>query len=159
MARRITLRSPLDPIALATRLKSIVPATVDRDTPAGVIGRGSEQDMRLWYYRPNFRNDLQTTLTATIDADGSGSRITGRLGAPTGAKIFLVLWTGIVSVFLVIGLALLVSGAPWQAGAGFSGAALFMLAIGGLIGWVGLRHDRADAAAILDFLARTVDAR
>lgn len=156
MARRIRLTSPLDPIALATRLKERVPASVDDRTVAQVIGRGSEQAMTLFYYRPHLHNDLATKLVATIEPDGSGSVIEGRIGAPTFGIAFLGCWMIFVLHFLLAGIVFF---------GAFRGATLFlliplaMLAFGALFGWFALRHGKRDAAAIRAFLAETVQAR
>lgn len=159
MARRIVLHSPLDPVALATRLKERVPAAVDDKTVAQVIGRGSEQAMTLFYYRPRFRNDLATKLVASIEPDGGGSRIEGTIGAPTAGMVFLGCWMVFVTLFLLGPLALWLGGAPLLVVGPMLGIAGGMLAFGLLFGWLALHHGKRDAAAIRTFLAETVDAR
>ena len=157
---RIRLHSPLAPVALATRLKEVVPDTIGPDTQAQVIGRGSEQSMALWYYRPRVANSFRLTLVATIAADRDGSVVAGRIGMARGVVVFMACWMAFVVLFgltfggLVVGLH-----APRAMVAGFVGIPLAMSAIGvAMIAWA-RRIARQDRAAMLDFLARTIDAR
>jgi hypothetical protein len=155
----ITLHSPLAPVALATRLRDVLGDSSARPA-AGVTGRGSEQDMRLWVYRPNLQNSFQTGLKATLDAEGGGTRITGTLGPPASAKLFMVVWFGFLGIFVVAGgVAMLAAGASPLASAPFVGFPLGMMAFGGGLWKLGTWNDRKDRAAILHFLADTVQAR
>lgn len=157
---RIVLRSPLDPIAAARRFKALVPDTIDGETPAGVIGNGDETQMTIWYYRPKLRNSLQVTLIADVTADGTGSRIEGRIGPPRAGMVFLGCWLAFVLAFMLLGGGIAIgTGAPAVFVLPFLGIPVVMLAIGGLVGWLGLRHRTQDEAAILDFLSHTIDAR
>ena len=158
MARRITLRSPLPPVALAERLRDSL-GDEDSMPRAGVCGHGTDRDMTLFVYRPNFRNSFATSMTATMDADGAGTRIEGRIGVPTSALVFMGVWCG------MIGLALFgllfgphSSGVNSQDGSGLVLLAL-MLGFGALLWTVGTWTAKADRAAILAFLADTVQAR
>jgi hypothetical protein len=158
MARRITLHSPLAPVALATRLKEAFGGEHAR-LKAGVTGRGTDRTMMLTVYRPNIRNSFQTNLTATMAADGSGTTITGRIGTPTSGIVFMVFWFGFLGLFLIVSLVgLLTSG---DAGEMWPMVAvpLGMMGFGWLLWTLGTWTDQADQAAILTFLSDTVQAR
>jgi len=158
---RIDLISPHAPVNAASRLK----AAMEDKTPASpqcVLGTGTEHDMTLWVHRPNFRNDMRTRLVATMRPHAGGTRIRGRIGGPRSVFVLLGCWFGFVSLFLVIGLTMLA--ASFARGVGlhdliFVVVPVFMLAVGGVILWVGNSHARSDRAAILAFLHQTLATR
>ena len=159
MSRRIILGTPLDPVAAATRLKATVTDRIDATTPAGVLGRGSEQRMTLWYYRPRITNSFRSTLTATLTASAGGTRIDGRIGAPTSAIAFMVCWFGFLGIFLLASTPFLwIVRAPGLVMLPMIGVPLAMIVFGILLVWWGRRDGAADEAAILAFLATTIDA-
>ncbi len=159
MARKITLRSPLSPVALANKLKDALGG--EKAAPrAGVCGHGTDQDMMLFIYRPNFQNSFATNLIATMDADGSGTRIEGRIGPPGSARVFMWIWFGFLTFFIAaVGGTMIASGHSPAAD-----ALLFVIPLGMMVfGWglwrLGTWNDAKDSAAILKFLADTVQAK
>lgn len=161
MARTIVLQSPLTPVALATRLRDVLGGRQDR-AKAGVSGSGNEQEMRLFVYRPNIENSFAVSLTGEISAHGAGARITGKIGMPNSALIFMVGWFGFL--FAVLGIASFVAmttgigGDPsdtWFVFAILIGMILFGVLLYKIGSWTAVK----DTAAILEFLATTVDAR
>ena len=159
MARKIVLRSPLPPVPLATKLRQVLGDSDDRPT-AGVTGQGSDQDMTLYVYRPNFQNSFQTGLKATMDADGGGTRIDGRIGPPASATFFMIFWFGFLGLFVFgAGAAMIAHGqSP------LTNPTLFMIPLGMMVfGWgliaLGTWNDKKDQDAILKFLADTVQAQ
>ena len=159
MARRIMLTSPLAPDAIARKLKDLLG---DRSAKPvkGVTGAGSEQDMTLFYFRPNIQNSFQTSLTATMEPVGGGTRIEGKIGTPTSARIFMGCWFGFLTVFLALaGGGTIAAGAPLGDALPFVGIPLAMMAFGALLWRLGTWTAKKDEAAILDFLATTVSAR
>lgn len=156
---RIVLQSPLAPDAIATKLKDVLG---DRTTkPAkGVTGQGSEQDMTLFYFRPNIQNSFQTSLTATMEPAGGGTRIEGKIGTPASARLFMGCWFGFLTLFLgLAGGSMIASGAPLGEMLPFLAIPLGMMAFGGLLWRLGTWTAKKDEAAILAFLATTVAAR
>ena len=159
MARRILLASPLDPTAIATKLKDVLG---DRTTKPvkGVTGNGSEQDVTLFYYRPNIQNSFQTRLIATMEPDGTGTRIEGKMGPPGSATAFLGCWFGFLTLFLLVG-----GGGILASDASIGDAILFIAIPGAMMGFgvllwrLGTWTAKADEAAILAFLATTIAAR
>ena len=160
MARRIVLRSSLDPVALATVLKARMPVTLGPNVPAGVIGQGSDRDMTLWYRRPDVTNSFQTRLVATIDPDGTGSRIAGRIGMSRSVGVFMGCWFGFLLFFIATAVPIVMVGhAPAAFTLPFLGIPAAMMGFGVLLLWIGRWHGNSDEAAILAFLAQTIDAR
>ena len=156
---RIVLQSPLGPSAIATTLKDVLG---DRSaTPAkGVTGQGSEQDMTLFYFRPNIQNSFQTSLTATMEPVGGGTRIEGKIGTPASARIFMGGWFGFLTVFLALaGGGTIAAGAPLGDVLPLVAIPLAMMAFGALLWRLGTWTSKKDEAAILAFLATTVAAR
>ena len=157
---RIDLLSPHNPVNAATRLKAAMEGATP-DSPQCVLGTGTDQSMTLWVHRPNFRNDFKTMLRATMEPHAGGTRIRGRIGAPRSAALFMLLWFGFVGAFLLFGLSMAFAGGIGErlASLPFVAIPALMLAMGGLIVWIGRRHDRADRAAILAFLHATLATR
>jgi hypothetical protein len=156
---RIVLHSPLSPAAIATKLKEVLG---DRKaTPVkGVTGRGSDQTMTLFYFRPNIQNSFQTSLTATMEPAGAGTRIDGKIGTPTSARLFMGCWFGFLTLFLgLAGGGMIASGAPLGEMLPFVAIPLGMMAFGGLLWRLGTWTAKKDEAAILAFLATTAAAR
>ena len=160
MRHDVLLRTPLDPVSLATRLKGVVPGRITAATPAGVMGSGSERTMTVWYHRPRRYNSLQTRLVATIRPFDTGSLIEGSIGSPPGGRLFLECWVAFVTAFLAIALVATIGlRAPSALAVPMVGIPLAMLALGILFGWLALRHGAHDRDAILAWLADTIDAR
>ena len=159
MARHIALTSPLDPVAIATKLKDVLG---DGSTAPvrGVTGNGSEQSMRLFYFRPNIQNSFQATLAATIEPEGSGALIEGEIGTPHSLVVFLCWWFGGLAAMVI-----LVAGGIIASHAAF-GDRLFlvvvpvvMMVVGALLYGVATRTAKTDETAILAFLEATIAAR
>jgi len=158
MTRKIVLYSPLPPVALATRLKEVLGGGKGRK--AGVTGHGTEEDMLLYVYRPNFQNSFQTGLKATMAADGDGTRIEGRIGPPGSAVFFMWIWCGFLLFFIAFGaIGMIMSGASLMANALFFVIPAGMLLFGWGLWRLGTWNDSKDRDAILKFLADTVQAR
>jgi hypothetical protein len=159
MARRITLTSPLAPEAIARKLKDVLGDRKAKPVK-GVTGAGSEQTMTLFYFRPNIQNSFQTSFTATMEPIGGGTRIEGKIGTPTSARIFMGCWFGFLIVFIgLAGGGTIASGAPIADVLPFVGIPLAMMAFGALLWRLGTWTSKKDEAAILAFLATTVAAR
>ena len=158
MSRKIILRSPLDPVALATKLRDVLGDEKARPKK-GVTGHGSEQDMMLFVYRPNIQTNMNVRLTATMRPDGSGTRIEGKIGPASNVTFFMIFWFGFLSIFLVIAAFSAASGAPFEFWGIFGGIPLAMMVFGALLFRVGRGPKGKDEKAILEFLARTVQAR
>jgi hypothetical protein len=159
MARHIALTSPLDPMTIATKLKHVLG---DGSTAPvrGVTGNGSEQSMRLFYFRPNIQNSFQATLAATIEPEGSGALIEGEIGTPRSVLVFMRWWFGGLAAFVIM-----VAGGIIASRAAF-GDRLFLVAVpvammvfGALLYRVATSTAKTDEAAILAFLETTIAAR
>lgn len=156
----IRLHSPYPPVALAERLKAALPPTMTSGAPEQVTGYGTEARMTLWSHRPNFANSFKSVLSASIEVQGGGSVIAGRLGPHVVARMFLWFWMGLVAMFGLGGLPIFIfARLPLVMALPMLAIPVAMLAMAGAIWWIGRRSARTDEARILDFLARTVDAR
>ena len=116
--------------------------------------------MTLWSHRPNFRNSFKSVLSATVEAEGSGSVIAGQLGMHFATRLFLMFWMGLVALFGIGALGvILAAGMPVFVAFPMAAVPLAMLAFGCLLLFVGRRTARGDEAKILAFLRDAVDAR
>lgn len=158
MSRKIILHSPLDPVTLAKKLRDVLGGE-DAKPKAGVTGHGSEQEMMLFVYRPNIQTNMNVRLTATMQPDGTGTRIEGRIGPAGSVTCFMVFWFGFLSIFLVAAGFAASGGAPFEFWGMFGGIPLAMMVFGGVLFRVGRGPKGKDEAKILQFLARTVQAR
>jgi len=159
MARRIVLTSPLAPDAIATKLQTVLGGRTAKPVK-GVTGNGSEQTMTLFYYRPNVQNSFQTTLVATMEPADGGTRIEGKIGMPAGAVGFMGCWFGFLAVFIGLAVtAMVAAAAPIGAILPFVAIPLGMMGFGVMLVWLGTWTSKKDRAAILEFLANTVEAR
>jgi hypothetical protein len=158
MCRKIARHSPLDPVTLAKKLRDVLGGE-EAKPKAGVTGHGSEQDMMLFVYRTSVRTNMNVRLVATMQPDGSGTRIEGKIGPASNVTCFMIFWFGFLSIFLVIAAYSAASGAPFEFWGIFGGIPLSMMAFGALLFRVGRGPKGKDEKAILEFLARTVQAR
>ncbi|MEP7005800.1 MAG: hypothetical protein ABI810_07445 [Sphingomonas bacterium] len=159
MARHIVLTSPLDPIAIATKLKAMLG---DGNTAPvkGVTGSGSEQSMALLYFRPNIQNSFQAALTAMIEPEGSGARIEGMIGTPRSLVVFMWCWFGGLTAMLVtVGSGMIASRAAFGDKLFLVAVPVGLMAVGALLLSVGNRVAKTDEAAILAFLETAIAAR
>ena len=158
MTRRILLHSPLDPVTLATKLRDVLGGE-DAKPQAGVTGHGSERDMTLFVYRRSFRSNRNITLTATMEPDGTGTRIKGKIGASSGITCFMIAWFGFLSIFVVFAGIAAAQGAPFEFWGAFGGIPLAMMVLPALLFRMGTSTVAKDETTILQFLAKTVQAR
>jgi len=158
VGRKITLHSPLDPVTLAKKLRDVLGGE-DAKPKAGVTGHGSEQDMMLFVHRTNVRTNMNVRLVATMIPDGTGTRIEGKIGPSSDINCFMIMWFGFLSIFLIVAGFAAYSGAPFEFWGMFGGIPLAMLVFGAVLFRVGRGPKGKDEGAILDFLAKTVQAR
>lgn len=158
MAKHIVLHSPLDPVTLATKLRNVLGGTGAKPK-AGVTGHGSEQDMMLFVYRTNVQTNMNVRLVATMQPDGTGTRIEGKIGPASNVTCFMIMWFGFLSIFLVAAGFAAAGGAPFEFWGMFGGIPLAMMVFGAVLFRVGRGPKGKDEGLILDFLARTVQAR
>lgn len=159
MARPIVLTSPLDPVAIATKLKEVL-GNGDIAPVRGVTGKGSEQSMMLCYFRPNVQNSFQAALTATIEPEGGGARIEGEIGTPHSLFVFMgCLFGGLTAMLLLVGNGMIASGAAFGDKLFLVAIPLVMMALAALLLRVSARVAKTDEAAILAFLETTIAAR
>lgn len=157
---RTVLHSPLDPVAVARKLKAAVGDKLTPETPSGVTGHGTDQDMTLSYHRKGSKNPFARCFIAEMIAENGGTRIEGRFGLPMSAWGFAAIWFGFLSIFIVIGalVTIFAEGVPFMWSAIFMGVPLFMMAVV-VIPIVTARRDAgADEKAILGFLKDTIGA-
>jgi hypothetical protein len=158
MARRIVLTSPLAPDAIAKKLKKVLGGRTAKPVK-GVTGNGSEQSMTLFYYRPNVQNGFQTTLVATMEPADGGTRIEGKIGPPTGVFGFMGCWFGFLAIFIGMAVTgMVASAAPFEAILPFVAIPLGMMGFGAMLFRLGTWTSKKDKAAILEFLATTIEA-
>lgn len=161
MKEGIKLYSPLDPIALALKLKAEMKKRKGRNG-YHVFGGGTEAKMALTYRRRGFNNGSEPNLKAKMRKHDGGTLIEGTISQGKGIPFFLF-WNGFVSAFFLLSLSLwFVGKTPLFFNLIFSGVPAVMLAIG-LTAAYKTRNDPPEDSGtpqrILDFLAETVNAR
>lgn len=160
MAKRIVLHSPLAPVALATELRDVLGDRKKPPSGKGVTGQGSDSEMMLFFYRPNIQNSFATRLVATMTPESGGTRIEGKIGAAGLTTVFMGCWFGFLLIFAgIAAVGMIATHTVVKELAVFVAIPGTMAALGGLMWWLGTHNGAADRAAILDFLAQTVDAR
>lgn len=158
MARNVVLHSPLDPVALATRLRDTLGGRKAKPKK-GVTGQGDDQTMMLFVYR-GYGGAGSTKFKAVMDPDDAGgTRIEGRFRLERGMECGLILWGGFLSIFLFTGIAICLNGGAWEVGIPFIAISSIMMAVPIGLWWFGVRYSAEDEAAIRQFLADTVQAR
>ena len=159
MARPIVLTSPLDPMAIATKLKEVL-GNGDVAPVRGVTGKGSEQSMMLCYFRPNVQNSFQAALNATIEPEGDGARIEGEIGTPRSLLLFMLcLLGGPIAMLLIVGNGMIASGAAFSDKLFLVAILVVLTALAALLLRVNARVAKTDEAAILAFLETVIAAR
>lgn len=159
---KVDLIAPHDPVSCAHRLKDAISDTLTPDTPKCVTGNGTEAHMTLWVHRPNLKNDMKTTLVASLSPSHGGTRIRGRIGPPISSILFFIGWFAFLSLFLLVDVFLFLVATPdnpWTFDIVWIGVPLFLMLVGLFILRVGRQHSRQDRAELLDFLRRTLGAR
>lgn len=162
MKEDIKLYSPLDPIALALKLKAEMKKR-RRRKGYHVFGGGTEHDMKLTYRRHGLKIGAAPYLTAEMSAHEGGTLIEGEIKQNEHPIPFFLMWNGFVGLFFVFSLFLwTVDDAPWIFNLIFSGIPGVMLIIG-LTAWYKTSKEEPEDPGtpqhILDFLADIVDAR
>ncbi len=157
----VDLYSPLSPEEIARKLKAIMDDPM-KDASGRVMGNGTQYEMNLAYVRRKSLGEAGPELKANMEPfEGGGTRITGTIGLAYTARQFLIAWIGFLSIFVLIGLALLILIPDvWFIGAIFiaiPGAMMLM----GIVGARGIdkgSRNKKDAAEIMAFLHREIDA-
>ena len=160
MAQSITLYSPLDPVALATKLKTVMKVNGKR-TDWHVRGKGTQFDMSLTYMKPSQEGN-EPKFNAVMESHGEGTLISGTLSQSKIAIPFWVYWFVGVGVFYLFALSLWFFDTPLLPRLLFLSFPTFMFFIGLRIAAHSRKQVREDPGTpqnILDFLAETVDAR
>ncbi len=151
----------MKPIPLAKKLKAEMKKRKKRKG-YHVFGNGTERKMFLTYRRPGFKNGGEPNLKAKMREHDGGTLIEGTMRQGKAMPFFLF-WNGFVGLFFLFSLALwFVDDAPLAFNLVFSGIPGLMLVIG-LTAANKTRNDPPEdpdtPQKILDFLAKTVDAR
>lgn len=156
--RSVDLFSPLPPEEIARKLKAIM-ADPMPDARSRVFGKGSQHEMTLRYLHRNFRTNMEPVLDATMSPYAGGTRISGTFGPPIEARYFPCAWTGFLSIFIIVGIAvaILVPG-TLLFGLIFTGVPLAMMLFGLLL-FRNRPSPDEDMQRILDFLTREIDAQ
>ncbi len=165
MTDSITLFSPLEPVALATKLKEEMEKREDRDD-FHVFGAGTEDEITLIYGQNKNRAGIEPRLQGKMRFYDGGTLIeaevasVGNLG---GLKVFLIIWCLALTPFLAIITVLwFTSDVPLIMKLFFTAVIFTMLGIG-LLKMHGLnkhrQEDHGTVDHILDFLEETVEAK
>lgn len=157
MARDIILHSPLDPVAIAKRLRDVLGARKGKPKK-GVTGQGNEYEMSLFVYRYKAAPTL-TKFDAVMEPEGTGTRIDGRCRVSRTMECGLTVWIGFLSIFLFTGIAIVRGGGAGEVGWPFIGISSVLMIVPVCLWWFGSRYSAKDEAEILAFLAETVQAR
>lgn len=162
MSQSVKLFSPLDPVALATKLKNEMEK---REKRKGfhVFGGGTEEKITLLYGRKNVSMGIEPKLEGTMRAHDGGTLIEADITKRGNPKTFFVIWFLFLIPFVAIGIgSWFFDGPPLMFKIMFTGVPAIMVAAGIFF----LRASRKDKLKdygtiyhILDFLEETVDAR
>jgi hypothetical protein len=157
MGRVIEMVSPLDPDECAARLTEAIDHGDARWVPGSKPVIGSVTGRAVWLRRRiGYRNGFQTILVGTLEEHAAGTRFRGRTGPPRRNRVGLTIWFGgltLLSVWTCI-LFLTRGGNPL----GLLMAPL-MLALGGVIVWLGRWLARDEGAFLSAFAADVLKAR
>lgn len=152
---KITLYSPLKPRAIAQRMLDLIGEGEDAESAEGFIGNGDETQMTL----NRAKGARNIAFAATLDAQGTGTRLSGRFS--DGAMkwrdlwLFAAIFGGVGLIFVVIGIAGLLTGMPYMFGTIFIVVPVAMWTIAAVILSRFLRRDPPETAdEILAFLHR-----
>ena len=127
----------------------------------GVIGKVGENSLRVRKgLRMGMHNSFQTYLRATLESEGTSTRLTCHFGLHRFVAVFMLFWFGLVLIFAV---GFMVVGLRSIEAVDVPGVAfvvpLMMVPMGvGLVG-VCRRMARGERQFLLDFLRETIDAR
>jgi hypothetical protein len=94
---------------LRQRTHRTVFATVFR---SGVVGRVSEDEVRLRYYRAWVHNDFAPVFTGRFVYEGGKPHLTGRFAVPIRTRIFFGFWCGFILVWWVVAASIALAGKP-----------------------------------------------
>ena len=152
MAKRepLLLHSRLPPVALAHKMLALIGKGENAQAVEGVIGNGNEQEISLFVKRGD--GAPMTEFDARLEAEGSGTRIEGKIGAPFGFGCFTIFAVGLVLSSFGLGLHFMLSeGDPFRAFMFiFVGIILLTAFLGTL--WKGKKEAAGDRAKILNFI-------
>lgn len=151
----LIVHSRLPPVALAEKMRTLIGEGKDAEPVDGVWGRGNEQELTLFTARSEGSSPLE--YRATLEPQASGTRIDGRFGGLKLLTYIKLMFLGIGSIFLVIGLWLLMTGAPRFLALTFIGLPLAQWALLFGILHVFNRGKTKDRAAILAFMKKHMD--
>lgn len=126
-ADKLIFHSRLPPVALAQKMLKLIGEGKKARAVGGVIGNGSEQEMSLFVRHKGRTSAIK--FKADLEADGTGTRIDGKFGTGSGLGFFKFMFVGIGSIFFLVGLGGLWSGAPVAMWASFMGVPLFQWVI------------------------------
>lgn len=160
--RTVKLFSPLDPIALATKLKDEMEKR-EKHKGFHVFGGGTEEEITLLYGRPDILTGIEPTLRGTMRAHDGGTLIEAKATKRGNPKIFFVIWFLFLIPFVAIGIgSWFFDGPPLMFKILFTGVPAIMLGAGILMLRRSLEKKPEEFGTIyhiFDFLEETVDAR
>jgi hypothetical protein len=162
--RDVTAQNPVELVSpfardeLVRRLQAAVDSEWTFSGRKEAVGRVAADALRL-RARIFYRNSFQTFLFAKLIADGRRTRVVARTGMHPLAAVFMTLWLAAVGAFAFVGL----SAAMQPADAAETGplflAPLAMFGFGVALVGIGRWIARNERQRLIDFLARTVEAR
>ncbi len=162
MSNSVKLFSPLDPIALATKLKDEMEKRKKR-RGFHVFGRGTEKKITLIYGRKNISMGIEPKLDGTMRAHDGGTLIEADITKRGNPKTFFIIWFTFLIPFIVIGCgSWFFDGPPLMFKIMFTGIPAIMVGAG-IFFLQASRKDKLDDYGtihhIFDFLEKTVEAR
>lgn len=162
MSKSVKLFSPLDPIALANKLKDEMEK---RKKKKGfhVFGGGTEEKITLLYGRKNISIGIEPKLDGTMRAHDGGTLIEADITKRGNPKLFFIIWFTFLIPFAAIGIgSWFFEGPPLMFKIMFTGVPAIMVAAG-IFFLHASRNDKPEDYGtiyhILDFLEEAVDAR
>ena len=147
---RLLFHSRLPPVALAHKMLALIGKDENAQAVEGVIGNGNEQEISLFVKRGG---GMPTTeFEARLEAEGSGTRIEGKIGAPLGFGCFTIFSVGMALSSLGLGLNYILSdGDPFGAFMFIFVGIILLTAFSGIV-WKAKKEAAGDRAKILNFI-------